>query len=72
MENDRDVRIIKQDEEVKFGDDNKPYTRIRITWKVGADGPFVDYFDKATFNGAAAKAALEARAREHLTLRGIF
>ncbi len=64
-----DITIVRQDEETKFGDDGKIVEQIRITFKVGSDGPFVRRFDKDTFTATAARLKLEEFARELRQMR---
>jgi len=66
------VKILKTQQQ----NDLNPETggvisRMRVTWQVDAQhGPYIDFFDAATFDGAAAKAAIEKRAAEIMKLKG--
>lgn len=64
-----DLTIVRQDEETRFGDDGKIVEQIRITFKVGPDGPFVRRFEKDTFNATTARLKLEEFARELRQMR---
>jgi hypothetical protein len=64
-----DITIVKQDEEVKFDDAGKIVEQVRISFKVGNDGPFIRRFPKDTFNAVDARNQLEAFARELRQMR---
>lgn len=38
-------------------------SRKRVQWKYGTHGPFVEYFDADTYDPAAARQVIEAKAR---------
>jgi len=46
---DSDVRIVQQIEDARFADGERVPV-IRITFMVGKHGPFVERFDKETFD----------------------
>mgnify|MGYP001617187512 FL=1 len=59
-----DIKIIKQDEELLFGDNGKLVEQVRVSFKVGDDGPFLQRFPKAGYSAGTVKMALEAFAHE--------
>ena len=65
-----EIRIVRQDTEMSFGDDNRPIERIRVEFRVGTDGPFFERFDKDGFSGTTARQRLETFARELRTMKG--
>jgi len=64
------VRVVKTEDEHTFDADGKLQEKVRVTFRVGDDGPFVRRFDKATFEAYAVRAALDAFASQLRTLRG--
>jgi len=64
------VKIVNAVDEHTFDENGKTLEKVRVTFRVGADGPFVRRFTKDEFSGYQAKAALEAFATELRTLRG--
>lgn len=63
------ITIVRTNEETEFDDNGRPVPKIRVTFKIGADGPFSKSYDRAAFNGDAARRDLETFARELETLR---
>lgn len=57
------VRILNIADEHDYDDDNKPRTRIRVTFKVNDQGPFVEYFDKATYDSYIVEQKIDDFAR---------
>jgi hypothetical protein len=58
------IRILSVKEDTSFDPDTGDRKAIiRVTWKTGAHGPFVDRFDKETFSESARDDRLNAFAR---------
>jgi hypothetical protein len=56
--------IGKSTEFQDLDEDGARRTRIRVTFTVGKNGPFYEYFPVKDFDGAAARRTIEARAQQ--------
>lgn len=62
---DADIRIVSINEDNRFDVDTGDRKAIlRVTFKVGSHGPFVERFDKAAYSADARDEKLNAFARE--------
>jgi hypothetical protein len=62
---DQDVKIVNQTEDRRVDVDTATFVPIiRVSFKVGTHGPFVQKFDKADFSQVTRDLALNAFARE--------
>ncbi len=57
------VRILNIADEHTYDNDGKPQTKIRVTFKVNDHGPFIEYFDKATYDSYAVENKIDDFAR---------
>jgi hypothetical protein len=67
-----DLRIIKTTEEYLPADGGKFIKHVRVSYKVGDDGPFTRDFPADGFNPATARVVLEQHARDIKALRGVY
>jgi hypothetical protein len=58
-----DVKILKTDEEVVFGDNGQVETKMRVAFKVGVHGPFYRRFPKEAFDPVDARRQIDEFAR---------
>lgn len=61
--------IEKISEETTFDDRGNARQQIRVTYRVGKDGPFSRLYDKATFSPSHARSDIEAFAGDLRSLR---
>lgn len=61
---DQDVRVIRQVEDARWLDGQKREAIIRVEFKVGEHGPFVERFAKDGFTSSARDETLNRFARE--------
>jgi len=59
-----EVKILKVDEQIEFGQAGRIVSNMRIQFMVGDHGPFLELVPKEGFTMAAGRAAVDARARE--------
>lgn len=59
-----DIEILKQVEDSRYERDGSRTSFIRVEFMIGKHGPFVERFDKATFNASVRDLKLSAFARE--------
>lgn len=60
-----DIKIFRQTEDQRVTDNGQSFEAIiRVEFKVGEHGPFVEKFPKTEFNAAVRDARLEDFARE--------
>lgn len=64
-----DYQIEKISEETTFNRDGTPTTAIRVTYRIGPDGPFSKIYQKDGFTPSRARSDIEAFARDLKTLR---
>lgn len=63
------VTILRMQEETNFDGNGQPIAQVRVSFKVGTDGPFHKLYDRARFNGSQARRDLDEFARELDTIR---
>jgi hypothetical protein len=63
-----DIRITRLSEEVGTDGRGRPVPMVRIEYMVKDQGPFIHRLPAEGFTAAAARQAIEARAREILNL----
>lgn len=63
------IAIQRIQEETNFDADGKPVAQVRVTFKIGADGPFSKLYNRATFNASTARREIDDFARELASLR---
>ena len=64
-----DVVIDKITEETTLLPDGTAPQKVRVTFRVGKDGPFSKVYDRATFNPREARSEIDNFARELQALR---
>jgi hypothetical protein len=69
--NAQDVKVTKIIEEAPIGTNGIVTRQVVITFTVGAHGPFSERFDKATFDPAAARQAINSFADKLGMLPGV-
>lgn len=67
-----ELRITQTREEYLPDGNGKFVKHIRVTFKVGDDGPFTRDFPADGFNPQTARQALEAHARDLNMLKGVY
>lgn len=63
------VTISRIQEETNFDGNAQPVAQVRVTFKIGTDGPFTKLYDRATFNASQARRDIDEFARELAELR---
>jgi hypothetical protein len=53
-----DLKLLNSAEYIDYDENGKQRTRIRVQFKVGDHGPFIEYFDKASFQPASVNSQL--------------
>ena len=61
---DQDVTIIRQQEDNRYDERGQRIAFVRIEFKVGTDGPFVERIDRDTYTASARDEKLNRFARE--------
>jgi hypothetical protein len=61
--------ISRVQEETNFDGNGQPIAQVRVTFKVGADGPFTKLYDRTSFNASEARRDIDNFARELESLR---
>ena len=64
-----EVVIEKITEETTFDAGGNPQQQIRVTYRVGKDGPFSRLYQKATFEPSRARSDIDAFASDLRALR---
>ena len=59
-----EIVIEKISEETTFDAAGNAYPQIRVTYRVGKDGPFARLYQKATFEPSRARSDIEAFASD--------
>ena len=70
MDGDHTVHIIHIGEESAFDSNNMPDAFIRVEFKVGSHGPFVERFRKKSYDTNAVRAKLDQFAQSLSQLAG--
>jgi hypothetical protein len=65
-----EIAITKVQEETNFDANGQPKAQVRVSFRIGTDGPFSKVYDRATFNASTARREIDDFARELRTLRG--
>ena len=61
---DPDIKVTRQYEDARLGDDSRPVKIIRVEFRVGTFGPFAEHFPKEEYSAQMRDDALNAFARQ--------